>query len=82
MEKKNSLPVVMQFISDFVTADKSDLQQMNVEERTAALADILSKPVSSLPGTKIEKLCPNRKGILFQQQKLPRFSEVSGLADV
>ena len=57
MEKKNSLPVVMQFISDFVTADKSDLQQMNVEERTAALADILSKPVSSLPGTKIEKLC-------------------------
>lgn len=40
MEKKNSLPVVMQFISDFVTADKSDLQQMNVEERTAALADI------------------------------------------
>lgn len=47
----------MQFISDFVTADKSDLQQMNVEERTAALADILSKPVSSLPGTKIEKLC-------------------------
>lgn len=57
MEKKNFLPVVMQFISDFVTADKSDLQQMNVEERTAALADILSKPVSSLPGTKIEKLC-------------------------
>ena len=42
MEKKNSLPVVMQFISDFVTADKSDLQQ----------------------------------------KKLPRFSEVSGLADV
>ena len=37
MEKKNSLPVVMQFISDFVTADKSDLQQMNVEDRKSVV---------------------------------------------
>lgn len=37
MEKKNSLPVVMQFISDFVTADKSDLQQMKLKKEPQPL---------------------------------------------
>lgn len=77
METKNSLPIVMSFIVDYVTALNQEkqvkLEKLSIEERTATLADIFSKPVSSLPENKVENLCNKLKEFCKKQENVRAF---------
>lgn len=77
METKNSLPIVMSFIVDYVTALNQEkqvkLEKLSIEERTATLADIFSKPVSSLPENRVENLCNKLKEFCNKQENVRAF---------
>ena len=57
MKTKNSLPVVMSFIADFLSAQKQ--QTVNNEQE---LAELLSQPLNSLRLRDLSKLCEKLNG--------------------
>lgn len=58
--KKNSLPVVMSFIADFLSVN-DQLCDLNAETREIALAELMAKPLDSLSPAKINQLCSRLK---------------------